>query len=297
MSRNAEVAGGAGHEHDTATVHAGGSSSRARAGLLAVLLGAALVAWLVTLQRMRGMDAGPGTDLGALGWYLGSWVAMSAAMMLPSEAPTVLIFGRTRGGAQVGEFVTGYLLAWTAYGLLAYAAYRGIRAAAPSFLAWDERGPWVAGGALAAAGLYQATPLKTACLRHCRSPLQFLLRGRPGRLGAVRMGIEHGAVCVACCLGLMLALFALGVMSLFWMGVVAVAILIEKAMPGGEAATRALVVVLVGLGIWVAASPGSVPGLTQPGAMQMHMETHGGMHDRTDKSMDMGVNTGMEMQP
>ena len=89
-------------------------------------------------------------------------------------------------------FVLGYLLAWTAYGLAAYAVYRAIRASAPSFLAWDERGPWVAGGALVAAGLYQLTPLKSACLRHCRSPLHFLLHGRPGRLGAVRMGIEHG---------------------------------------------------------------------------------------------------------
>jgi hypothetical protein len=297
MCHIAEIAGVAGDEHHAATAPLGRPSFRARTGLLALLLGAALVAWVVTLQRMRGMDAGPGTDLGALGWYLGSWVAMTAAMMLPSEAPTVLMFGRTRSGAQIGEFVTGYLLAWTAYGLLAYAAYRGIRAAAPSFLAWDERGPWVAGGALVAAGVYQVTPLKTACLRNCRSPLQFLLRGRPGRLGAVWMGVEHGAVCVGCCLGLMLALFALGVMSLVWMGVVAVAILIEKALPGGEAFARALAVALVGLGIWVAASPGSVPGLTQPGAMRMHMEPHDGQHNRMDNTTDKTMNTGMEMQP
>ena len=293
MSRIAEVAGVAGEEQHAARAHTRPSSGSARAGLVAVLLGSALVAWIVTLQRMRGMDAGPGTDLGALGWYLGSWVMMTAAMMLPSEAPAVLMFRRTRGGAQVGEFVAGYLVAWTVYGLAAYAVYRGIRAASPSFLAWDEHGPWVAGAALAAAGLYQLTPLKTACLRHCRSPLQFLLRGRPGRLGAVRMGIEHGAVCVGCCLGLMLALFALGVMSLVWMGVVAVAILIEKTLPGGQAFARTLVVALVGLGIWVAVSPGSVPGLTQPGEMRMHM--HGGM----DTPMDNGITTdmGMEMQP
>jgi predicted metal-binding membrane protein len=118
-------------------------------------------------------------------------------------------------------------------------------------------------------GLYQLTPLKSACLRHCRSPLHVLLRWRPGRLGALWMGIEHGAICVGCCIGLMLALFALGVMSLVWMGVVAVAILIEKALPGGEAFARLLAVVLIALGIWVAASPGSVPGLTQPSDMQM----------------------------
>ena len=108
-------------------------------------------------------------------------------------------------------------------------------------------------------------------------------------LGALWMGIEHGAICVGCCLGLMLALFALGVMSLFWMGAAGVAILIEKAMPGGEAFARALALVLVGLGIWVAAAPGSVPGLTQPGAMQMQS------HEHMDTKPEMGM--GMEMQP
>jgi predicted metal-binding membrane protein len=178
------------------------------------------------------------------------------------------MFSRIRSGAHSWVFALGYLLAWTGYGLAAYALYRGIRASAPSFVAWDDRGPWVAGGALAAAGLYQLTPLKAACLRHCRSPLHFLLHGRPGRLGALRMGIEHGGYCVGCCTGLMLALFALGVMSLFWMAVVAAAILVEKALPGGEAFARLLAVVLVALGIWVAASPASVPGLTQPTQMQ-----------------------------
>jgi predicted metal-binding membrane protein len=180
------------------------------------------------------------------------------------------MFARTRGDTQTWAFVFGYLLAWTGYGLAAYAVYRAVRAAAPSFLAWDQHGPWVAGGALAAAGLYQLTPLKTACWRHCRSPLHFLLRGRPGELGALWMGVEHGGICIGCCIGLMLALFALGVMSLFWMAVVAGAILIEKALPGGEGFARVLAVVLVALGIWVAASPGSVPGLTQPNA-QMEM--------------------------
>jgi predicted metal-binding membrane protein len=245
---------------------------RARATVVALLLVAALVAWIVTVQRMRGMDAGPGTDLGTLGWYLGIWVTMMAAMMLPSAAPMVSMFSRSRGDTQTVAFIIGYLLAWTGYGLVAYAVYRAIRAEAPSFLAWDEQGPWVAGGALAVAGLYQLTPLKSACLRHCRSPLHFLLRGRPGTLGALWMGIEHGSICVGCCFGLMVALFALGVMSLVWMGIVAVAILIEKVLPGGEAFARVLAVVLVALGIWVAASPGSVPGLTQPGDMQMPME-------------------------
>ena len=130
-------------------------SLRGRTALVALLLGVALVAWIVSLQRMRGMDTGPGTDLGTLGWYIGVWVTMMGAMMLPSAMPTVLMFSRARGDAQTTAFVVGYLAAWTGYGLAAYAIYRGSKAAAPSFLAWDHQGPWVAGGALAAAGLYQ----------------------------------------------------------------------------------------------------------------------------------------------
>jgi predicted metal-binding membrane protein len=244
-----------------------------RATLVAAVLVVALVAWIATVQRMRGMDAGPGTELGAFGWYLGTWVTMMAAMMLPSEVPAVAIFARIRSAAQTAGFVAGYLVAWTLYGLLAYAAFRGIRALDPGFLAWDEGGPWVAGGALAAAGVYQLTPLKTACLRHCRSPLHFLLRGRPGWSGALRMGLEHGAVCIGCCAGLMLALFALGVMSLVWMGIAALAVLAEKALPGGGHLARALAVALLALGVWIAVSPGTVPGLTQPGEMHMPMTT------------------------
>ncbi|HET7855245.1 MAG TPA: DUF2182 domain-containing protein [Gaiellaceae bacterium] len=242
---------------------------RSSSPLVASMLAVALVAWVFVVQTMRGMDAGPGTDLGAFGWFVGVWVAMMAAMMLPSVAATVVMFARIRGDASAWVFVLGYLLVWTGYGLAAYAVYRGIRASAPSFLAWDERGPWVAGAALAAAGLYQLTPLKEACLRHCRSPLHFLLRGRPGWLGAVQIGAAHGAYCVGCCIGLMLVLFALGAMSLVWMAVVAAAILVEKTLPSGEGFSRLLAVVLVTAGIWIATSPASVPGLKQPTQMEM----------------------------
>ena len=242
-----------------------------RTALAASVLGAALVAWVVAVERMRGMDAGPGTDLGALGWFIGIWVTMMAAMMLPSAAPTVLMFSRLRPGTHTSAFVLGYLLAWTSSGLVAYALYRAVRESAPSFVAWDAHGPWVAGGALVAAGLYQLTPLKAACLRHCRSPLHFLVGSRPGGIGAAQAGFAHGGYCVGCCAGLMVALFALGVMSLFWMAVVAAAILVEKALPGGEAFGRLLALILVAVGIWVAASPSSMPGLTQPTDLRMEM--------------------------
>ncbi|MDX6412712.1 MAG: hypothetical protein QOH23_122, partial [Gaiellaceae bacterium] len=215
----------------------------------ALLLAAALVLWIVTYQRMHGMDAGPGTDLGGLGWFLGVWVTMMGAMMLPSVAPMVLVFARisrdrgTRGRPFVPTwvFLAGYLLAWVGYGLLAYGLFRLVRWAVGGSLSWDGAGPWLAGAALLAAGLYQLTPLKQVCLRHCRGPMHFVLHGwRDGRGGALRMGVEHGAFCVGCCWGLMLALFALGVMSLFWMAVVAAAVFAEKVAPFGERVAVAL---------------------------------------------------------
>jgi predicted metal-binding membrane protein len=149
------------------------------------VLAGALVAWVVTVARMRGMDAGPGTDLGGLGWYLGVWMTMMAAMMLPSALPMVFLFSRVsterarRAQAFVPTwvFVAGYLATWLVYGLAAYGLARGIRATGAGFLGWNRSGPYVVGAAVAAAGLYELTPLKTMCLRHCRSPLHFVVTG------------------------------------------------------------------------------------------------------------------------
>jgi predicted metal-binding membrane protein len=236
----------------------------------AVLLGASLLAWIVTVLRMRGMHAGPGTDLGGLGWYLGIWLTMTAAMMLPSAAPMVLAYSSFSRTRRSGAFVAGYLAAWTLFGLAAYVVYRLVAGAGIEWLRWEHGGPYAAGAALAAAGLYQLTPLKEACLRHCRGPLRYLVRGwREGRLGALRMGAEHGLFCVGCCWGLMLALFALGVMSLFWTAVAAAVIFAEKVLPQGQRLTRVLAAALVALGLLVALSPRTVPGLTQPAPMEM----------------------------
>jgi predicted metal-binding membrane protein len=220
------------------------------------------------------MDAEPGTDLGGLGWFLGIWVTMMAAMMIPSVAPMVLAFARvSRERASRGQaafvptwvFLAGYLAAWTAYGLLAYGVFRIADAVAGGALAWHRAGPYVAGGAIVAAGLYQVTPIKDVCLRHCRTPLHFLLHGwHEGKLGALRMGVEHGLYCVGCCWGLMIVLFSLGVMSLFWMAVIAGVIFAEKVFPYGERLTRLVAVAFVAFGLWIAISPGSVPGLTDP---------------------------------
>lgn len=263
-----------------------GAGSRAwapRAVLVAaVLLAAALVTWILTIERMWGMDAGPGTDLGALGWFLGVWVTMMAAMMFPSAAPMAVIVSRvsgerTRGGpgaaASTTAFIAGYLAVWTAYGVAVYGVYRAVAAADPAVLAWDRRGPLVAGAAVAVAGAYELTPLKRACLRHCRSPLAFVLhRWRRGRAGTFVMGLEHGALCLGCCVGLMLVLVVLGVMSTTWMAVVAAIIFAEKVLPGGRRLTVAVAVCLIGLGVWIASAPDSVPGLTSPGGMEMPMD-------------------------
>ena len=125
----------------------------------------------------------------------------------------------------------------------------------------------IAGAAIALAGVYQLTPLKRACLRHCRTPLSFVMhRWRDGPRGAVRMGIEHGAWCVGCCWALMVVLFAVGVMSITWMVVVARSCSPRRCCRSASASRRLLAVVLIAFGIWVAVAPGSVPGLTRPGA-------------------------------
>jgi predicted metal-binding membrane protein len=240
-------------------------------GIAAVLLGLALVSWIVTVDRMRGMDAGPGADLGGLGWFLGIWVTMMAAMMLPSVAPMVLAYarvGRARPArTPTAVFASAYFAAWACYGIVAYGVFRLIDALDMGSLAWDEAGPWVAGGAIVAAGAYQLTPLKDVCLRHCRSPIHFLAHGwRDGARGAFRMGFTHGLYCVGCCWGLMLVLFTLGVMSLFWMALIASLIFTEKMLPRGDRLTRVIGVAFVALGMWIAVAPGSIPGLTEPGA-------------------------------
>jgi predicted metal-binding membrane protein len=233
-------------------------ASRRRAALL--LFGAAGVAWVVTVERMRGMDEGPGTDLGGLGWYLGVWVTMSAAMMLPSAVPTAAFVARISRRLPTLLFTSGYLAAWTAYGLVAYGLVRLATSLDLDRLAWDRGGPYVTGGVLVVAGIYELTPQKAACLRRCRS---VGARGDEA-LSGLRAGLQHGAYCVGASWALMAVLFALGVMSLLWMAIVAAVIFVEKVLPQGIRLSRLVGPVLIALGIWVALSPASVPGLTEP---------------------------------
>jgi predicted metal-binding membrane protein len=260
------------------------AAARARLGLVALLFALAAVAWWSTADRMAGMDEGPGTDVGALGWFLGVWVVMMAAMMFPSVAPTVALYARmTRRRAPTAPllFAAGYLLTWTAAGLLAYGAFDLGRSLLGGDLAWDNAGRWLAGGTLVVAAAYELTPLKNVCLAKCRSPLGFLLGSwRDGLPGALNMGARHGAWCVGCCWALMAALFALGVMSLAWMAFVAALIALEKTLPWGRSVTYATALVLLVLGVVLIAAPDAVPGLTVPGdgaGMQGMGESPGAM--------------------
>jgi predicted metal-binding membrane protein len=252
---------------------------RARLGLVLLLLVLAGLAWWATANQMAGMDNGPGTDLGALGWFVGVWVVMMAAMMFPSVAPTVALYARmTRLRSPVRPilFTASYLLVWSAVGLLSYGLFELGKAWFGAQLSWDAGGRWVAAGVLAVAAVYELTPLKNVCLAKCRSPLGFLLGSwRDGAAGAVEMGSKHAAWCVGCCWALMAALFALGVMSLVWMAVVAALIAAEKTIPWRRSVVWGTTAILLVLAVMVAAAPHAVPGLVIPASASTGMS--GGM--------------------
>jgi predicted metal-binding membrane protein len=253
-----------------------------RIATYAVLFGLAGVAWLVSDLRMSGMDAGPGSPLGTFAFFILTWVAMMAAMMFPAVGPMVATYvaiqrGRRRkampapAGA-TGLFVAGYLTVWTVAGVLAYAIVRLGGALGGADLSWDRGGRWLAASVLLVATAYELTPLKRACLTRCRGPLTFILTSwRDGRVGALRMGIRHGAWCFGCCWGLMAALFALGAMSLAWMALISVLIALEKLLPWRRAGVLVVAGLLAALAIGVALAPQEVPGLVIPGSTTARM--------------------------
>lgn len=194
----------------------------------------------------------------ALLWSM--WSVMMVAMMLPSASPMVLMFAtinrrrRERDDPFVptAVFVSGYLLAWSAFSLAASGAQWGLHAAALLSPAMASTSPIVGGSVLIAAGAYQWSPLKRACLAHCRSPLGFLTTAwREGRWGALRMGVHHGTICVGCCWLLMALLFVAGVMDLRWVAAIAVFVLIEKLAPAAHWTSRAAGAMLVAWGVWL----------------------------------------------
>jgi len=187
------------------------------------------------------------------------WWAMMPGMMLPSAAPMILTFAavnrRKRERAQpfvpTAVFTAGYLVAWGVFGVAATLTDWGLERAALMSPATQALGPVLAAFVLAAAGLYQLTPLKSACLAHCRSPFDFALNHwHDGTAGALRMGVEHGLYCLGCCWLLMALMFAAGIMSLMWMAAIAAVVLVEKLFPAGLWVARAGGAVMVGAALW-----------------------------------------------
>lgn len=186
------------------------------------------------------------------------WAVMMAAMMLPSAAPMILLFGtiarRRRGkednAADAGVFGIGYVAVWATSSLVAVALQFALDRAALLSPMMNTTSTVLAGSVLIGAGVYQWTPLKQACLRRCRSPLDFLMtEWREGRRGAFVMGLRHGAYCLGCCWVLMLLLFVGGIMNIAWIAGIALFVLVEKLAPAGHWIGRAAGVALVLWGI------------------------------------------------
>jgi len=245
-----------------------GSSLVLWTGLLVV----AAAAWLLLIEQHPGMPAAMAGPWLVFGEFLLLWVVMMAAMMLPSVAPVASMYlrvVRTRrngpAGLHTAALVGGYLLAWAGFGVLAYGLSRALGTLAPmgTGMAPSARTVWSAAVILAVAGLYQFSPLKARCLRHCRSPLSFLLHfgNYSGRLRDVRVGAYHGGYCVGCCWALMLVMFAAGVAHLAWMGVLAVIMFVEKATPLGNRVVVPVGVVLSVLAVIALLAPGAIGGL------------------------------------
>ncbi len=257
-----------------------GAARRQPLVLGAALAGAA-VAWWSTAERMAGMNSGPGTDLGTLGWFTGVWVVMMAAMMLPSLAPTLAVQAERvrRVPGPVLLLAGGYLLVWALAGVAAYGLFELGRSLFGDALAWDEGGRWLTAGVLLLAALYQLTPYKRAFLRRCRRPM--LLEDPPDTdspSGAFAIGLRNGGWCLGCSWALMAALFALGVMSLTWMALIAALVAFEKLGPSARVARLTTAAVLVALAGAILLVPHDLPGLVVPGSSDsMHAMSTMGM--------------------
>lgn len=209
-------------------------------------------------RHWAALDAGmAGMAMSQTPWGLlaAMWLAMMVAMMAPSAAPTVLLYARVQrqspGVAPTGVFALGYLLAWLAFSLLAASVHWLLEhAGAFSSMGMGLHSRWASGSVLLLAGSYQFSPFKQRCLSQCRAPAEFLSRHwRPGVLGALRLGVLHGAYCVGCCGVLMALLFVGGVMNLAWIAALTILVLLEKWLPAGGGVARGVGVLLLAWGI------------------------------------------------
>jgi predicted metal-binding membrane protein len=189
---------------------------------LAVMLGVAAACWVVAVRQMNGMDMGVATELGSFGFFVGAWVPMMAAMMLPGAVPAVSRLGRARAAPL---FAASYVAVWTLVGLAVYGLYQ-------------PHGRAAAAAVTIAAGIYELTPFKRECRRRCRAD--------------VRSGFEFGLYCVGSSIGLMAMFVALGVMNVAWMLVVAALVLVQKLIPPRASIDVPLALAIVALGIVIA---------------------------------------------
>jgi predicted metal-binding membrane protein len=210
----------------------------ATAAALTATLGLAVVAWVIAVRQMSGMDMGVKTEIGSFAFFIALWVTMMAAMMLPSAAPAVLIHVRASGLVREAPlFVVSYLAVWALVGVAVLALYR-------------PHVSFVACAIAIAAGVYELTPLKRSARQHCRE--------------VVRSGFEFGLYCVGSSIGLMLTFVALAVMSVPWMAATALIVLAQKLLPAKDAIDIPLALAIVGLGILIIIAPSTVPGLAPP---------------------------------
>ncbi len=250
----------------------------------AVLLLLAALAWVGVLIWARSpsmMDAMPGPVAPTRATlFAAMWLVMMAAMMLPAVTPIVLLFRTVqrsrvaRGNLAVptSSFVGGYLLVWLAAGVAAFLIYALVQSVSPRLHADTGWLPYVGGVIVVLAGIYQLTPLKNVCLRHCRSPIHFLMHGwGEGKLGAFRTGAGHGLFCLGCCWGIMAVLFVVGLMNLGWMAALSLVITIEKLAPRGVTIARGVGGLFIALGALIAFWPSAFApaGLTMGNTMSM----------------------------
>jgi predicted metal-binding membrane protein len=228
-----------------------------------LLLVTAAGAWVGIVVVARHMGSMPGTMGLGVGSFVAVWALMMAAMMLPSVAPFASLYTRSFGddrGPRLAAFASGYLMAWTVAALPAY----GLAWLADRLVGHHPTAATVLAVAIfATCGAYQLTALKDRCLAHCRSPLGFVLKygAYRGRTRDVRVGLHHGAFCLACCWALMALLVAFGLMNLLAMVVLAGAVLVEKTWTSGPRFGRVLGVAALVLAIAVVFEPGLAPGL------------------------------------
>jgi predicted metal-binding membrane protein len=243
---------------------------RDRLAVLAGLIGAIALSWLYLVPVSRDMY---GTMDGLSAWMMEGtwdgryllliflmWVVMMVGMMLPSAAPTLLLFAnilrksdsQNAPVARTYAFAGGYLMAWTTFSLAATLLQWALAETALLSPMMISTSPALGASILIAAGVYQWTPFKQTCLRHCRSPADYLSRHwRPGFSGALRLGVSHGLYCVGCCWVLMLLLFFGGVMSLTWIAAITIFVLLEKLAPFGAQGGRlsGALLLLAGVGV------------------------------------------------